>query len=49
MIKYPCLDCKATGVKVQQIVESIVIPPGVESGQSLTLPEKVIFQLDREI
>ena len=20
MIKYPCLDCKATGIKVQQIV-----------------------------
>jgi len=29
MIKYPCLDCKATGVQVQQVVESIVVPPGV--------------------
>ena len=37
MIKYPCIDCKATGVKVQQVVESVMIPPGAESGQNLTL------------
>ena len=37
MIKYPCLDCKATGVKVQQVLESVSIPPGVESGQTVTL------------
>ena len=41
MIKYPCLDCKATGIKTQNVVESVTIPPGSESGQTLTIPEKV--------
>jgi DnaJ-class molecular chaperone len=28
VIKYPCLDCKATGIHTQKIVERISIPPG---------------------
>lgn len=41
VIKYPCLDCKASGILSQKIIERIVIPPGAENGQTVTFAEKV--------
>ena len=37
IIKYPCGDCKATGILTQAVKEFIKIPPGVEDGGSMTL------------
>lgn len=41
MIKYPCLTCKATGILTQKATERVTIPPGIETGQTLTFHEKV--------
>ena len=43
IIKHPCNDCKATGIKVTQASEILDIPPGIENGENLTFKEKVLY------
>lgn len=36
VIKNPCHDCKATGIKVSKVLENFEIPAGVSNGEKIT-------------